>query len=81
VEDLNPLRQSNFSTARISPRMPLLDQIEQRQLVALVPVRVGDDEPQVGVDHALLGLEISLLDAFGELDLLVGPSAGDSGAH
>ena len=50
----------------------LLDQVEQRQLLALVLLRDRDDEPQVRVDHALLRLEVALLDPLGELDLLVG---------
>jgi hypothetical protein len=50
----------------------LLDQVEQRQLVALVLLRQRHDEAQVRVDHALLGLEVAALDRLGELDLLVG---------
>ena len=49
----------------------LLDQVEQRQLLALVLLGDRDDEAQVGVDHPLLGLEVALLDALGQLDLLV----------
>src|SRR5205823_7491879 len=51
------------------PEDPLLDQVEQRQLVALVLLRDRDDEPEVGVDHLLLGLQVAALDALGELDL------------
>ena len=50
----------------------LLDQVEQRELLALVLLRDRDDEAQVRVDHALLGLEVALLDALGQLHLLVG---------
>src|SRR5215212_4381666 len=53
------------------PKDPLLDQVEQRQLVALVALRERDDEPEVGVDHALLRLEVAALDPLGQLDLLV----------
>jgi hypothetical protein len=50
----------------------LLDQVEQRQLVTLVLLGERDDQPQVRVDHPLLGLEVPALDALGQLDLLVG---------
>ena len=39
--------------------------------MALVLLGDRDHEPEVGVDHALLGLEIAALDALGQLDLLV----------
>ena len=58
----------------------LLDQVEQRQLGALVLLGDRDDQPQVGVDHPVLGVEVAALDALGELDLLVGrqqPVAAD----
>ena len=48
----------------------LLDQVEQRQLGALVLLGDRDDQAQVRVDHALLGGEVAALDALGELDLL-----------
>jgi hypothetical protein len=40
------------------------------EALALVAAGVRDDEAQVRVDHALLGLEVAALDALGELDLL-----------
>ena len=49
----------------------LLDQVEQRQLGALVLLGDRDDQPQVGVDHPVLGVEVAALDPLGELDLLV----------
>ena len=49
----------------------LLDEVEQRQLVALVALGQRDHQPQVGVDHALLRLEVAALDPLGELDLLL----------
>ena len=52
------------------PEDALLDQVEQRQLGALVLLRDRDDEPQVRVDHAVLGGEVAALDALGEVDLL-----------
>ena len=51
---------------------PLLDEVEQRQLVLRVALGDRDDEREVGVDHPLLGLRVALLDALGELDLLLG---------
>ena len=50
----------------------LLDEIRERQALALVAAGVGNDQPQVGIDHALLRLEVAALEALGELDLLVG---------
>src|SRR4051812_12246982 len=50
----------------------LLDQVEERQLVALVALRERHHEPEVRVHHPLLGLEVAALDPLGELDLLVG---------
>jgi hypothetical protein len=37
--------------------------------VALVAPGLRDDEAQIGVDHPLLGLEVTALDALGQLDL------------
>src|SRR4029453_16297565 len=48
----------------------LLDQVAERQPVALVALRDRDDQAQVGVDHPVLRLEVALLDALRELDLL-----------
>ena len=50
----------------------LLDQVEQGQVLALVLLRDRDDQAQVRVDHALLGLEVAALDRLRQLDLLVG---------
>jgi hypothetical protein len=52
------------------PEDALLDEVEQRELGALVLLRDGDDEPQVRVDHALLGHEVAALDPLREVDLL-----------
>jgi hypothetical protein len=38
--------------------------------VALVAARLRDYEPQVRIDHPLLGLEVASLDPLRELDLL-----------
>src|SRR5919106_9472 len=48
-----------------------LDQVEQCQAVSLVALRDRDDEPQVRVDHLLLGGEVAALDSLGELDLVL----------
>jgi hypothetical protein len=49
----------------------LLDQVEEREPVALVALRDRDDQPQVRVDHLLLRVHVAALDALGELDLLL----------
>ncbi len=50
----------------------LLDQVEERQ--PLVAVVLGDrhHQPQVRLDHLLLGVEVAALDPLGEVDLLLG---------
>ena len=54
------------------PDDPLLDQVEQRQAVPLVALGDRDDQPQVRVDHQILGFLVAALDPLGELDLLLG---------
>ena len=54
------------------PDDALLDEIEEREAVPLVPLGDRDDEAQVRVDHPLLRLEVAALDPLGELDLLLG---------
>ena len=54
------------------PEGALLDEVAQRQPEALVATRLRDDEAQVRVDHAVLGIDVAALDALGELDLLGG---------
>ena len=61
----------------------LLDQIQQGHAGILALEALGEvhDEAQVGLDHAVLGLEIAALDAASELELLGGgqePRAGDA---
>ena len=51
---------------------PLLDEVEERQALVAVVLGDRDDEPQVRLDHALLGLHVAALDALRELDLLRG---------
>ena len=47
--------------------------IRSRKGKALVAVVLGDrdDEPEVRLDHLLLGVEVAALDALGEVDLLL----------
>jgi len=40
--------------------------------MALVAASLGDHQSEVGVDHALLGLKVTLLDPLGQLDLIRG---------
>jgi hypothetical protein len=48
----------------------LLDQVAEREPLALVAAGDRDHEPQVGVDHPLLRREVASLHALRELDLL-----------
>ena len=50
----------------------LLDQVEERQPAAEVPLRDRDDEAEVRLDHLRLRDHVAALDALGEVDLLVG---------
>jgi hypothetical protein len=54
----------------------LLYEVLHGQPVALVATRLRDDQPQVGIDHAVLGGQVTALDALGQLDLLVGREQG-----
>jgi len=64
------LRQSNFSTARISPEHPFLDQVTEGEALALIAARVSDHQAEVGIDHAFFGCQVPALDPLGEFDLL-----------
>src|SRR5207248_1154463 len=48
----------------------LLDQVQERHVMALVLPRDRDDEAEVRIDHALLGRAVAALDALRQLDLL-----------
>src|SRR5215213_8309481 len=50
----------------------LLDEIEERQSLVPVALRDRDDEPEVRLDHRLLGRVVATLDPLGELHLLRG---------
>jgi hypothetical protein len=54
------------------PDRALLDQVGQRQpgVLALVALGDMDDEPQVRLDHVVLGRHVAALDAAGERLLL-----------
>ena len=52
------------------PDRALLDQIQEAEALAAVPLGDGDHEPQVRLDHAALGRHVAGLDALGQLDLL-----------
>ena len=48
------------------PERTLLDQVQERQAAAEVALGDRDDQPQVGLDHVLLGGHVAALDALGE---------------
>ena len=50
----------------------LLDEVTQGEALALVLTRHGDHQPQVRVDHPVLGDHVAPLDALGQHDLLGG---------
>ena len=54
MENLKPLRQSNFSTACMRPRLPSWIRSSKRQAGGLVLLRDRNDEPQVGLDKCPL---------------------------
>ncbi len=49
----------------------LLDQVEEGQALVAVVLGDRDDQPEVRLDHLLLGVEVAALDALGEVDLLL----------
>ena len=49
-----------------------LDQVLQAQALAGVAAGDVDDQAQVGADHLVAGLAVAVLDAVGQLLLLVG---------
>src|SRR3712207_279852 len=56
----------------------LLDEVAQRQTLALVATGIRDDEAQIRVDHALLRHQVALLHALRQLDLLGGGGAAEA---
>ena len=59
------------------PERALLDQVQERQALVAVVLGDRDDQTQVGLDHLLLGVEVTALDALGQLDLLLGGQQAD----
>ena len=53
------------------PGVALLDEVEQIHVLRVVILGDGDDQAQVGLDHAVFGPSVARLDALGELDLFV----------
>src|SRR4051812_30132506 len=49
----------------------LLDQVQERQALVAVVLGDRDDEPEIRLDHLLLGIEVAALDALGQIDLLL----------
>src|SRR5919202_1663486 len=69
--EAEPLAPVELLDGADEPEHPLLDEVEQRELAdVLVLAGDRDDEPEVRVDHPLLGREVAALHALGELDLL-----------
>ena len=66
VENLQPRRQSNFSTARVSPIVPSWIRSGERQALPLERLRHRDDEPEVRLDHQALRHGVAPLHALGE---------------
>ena len=75
VENLNPRRQSNSSTARIRPMLPSWIRSSSGQALALVLAGHGHHQPQVGHDEPLAG-GLGLADLAARLgDALLGAQA------
>ena len=55
----------------------LLDQVEEGEAAAAVALGDRDDEPEVRLDHLLLGVLVAGLDALGEVDLVCGGEQRD----
>jgi hypothetical protein len=70
--ELEPLAEVELLDRADEPDRALLDQIHERQPLVAVALGDRDDEAQIGLHHAVLGLEIAALDALGEVDLLGG---------
>src|SRR5262249_22372106 len=54
------------------PEHALLHEVLHGEPVTLVTARLRHDQTEVRIDHSLLGLEVTLLDPLGQLDLLCG---------
>ena len=67
--ELEPTSPVELLDCAVQPDDAVLDQVEQRDVVSLVALRDRDHEPQVGVDHPLLGRGVTALDPLGQRDL------------
>jgi hypothetical protein len=56
----------------LKTKRAFLDEVEEGETLVAIVLRDRDDEPQVALDHAALGLHVAALDALGELDLVRG---------
>ena len=85
VENLKPVVE--LLDRADEAEVALLDQVEQRQPAAVVPLGDAHHEAQVGLDHGALGEHVARLDALGQGDLLRGRQERDTadlrkvGAH
>src|SRR6188472_102864 len=70
--ELEPLAVVELLDRAVQADDAVLDQVEERHPVAAVALRDRHDEPQVRVDHPLLGREVAPLDALCERDLVGG---------
>ena len=68
---MKPLRQSNFSAARISPTVPSWIRSMNGRPEPAVALGDRHDEAQVRLDHVLLGVVVAALDPLGKLDFLL----------
>src|SRR5436190_12887003 len=70
--ELEPLSVVELLRGADEADRPLLDQVEEGQALVAVALGDRDDEPEVRLDHLLLGAVVAALDALRELDLLRG---------
>src|SRR5690606_21077715 len=76
-DELEPARLVEPLRRLDQPVVPLVDDVGQREPLALVLLRDGDDEAEVGADELVEGRRVALFDPAGELDLLLGLEQGD----
>ena len=69
--NLKPRVSSNFSAALISPEIPLVDQVRQRQALVLVLFRNGNHEPKVGASQFFEGFLVALFNPLRQIYLFL----------
>ena len=69
--ELEPLAVIELLRRANETECAFLDQVQEGKPLVAVVLRDGDDEPQVGLDHLLFGVEVAALDALGEIDFLL----------